>query len=92
MLMVEVPLVQRKIKYLQLDTVTWLGFLASAFVGEEGGWPFVGGAPDDIVTIFTMVNSPLKADKQTIQFVRNAMRYQLLGVGVGAGRENSDPL
>lgn len=69
----EMPFVQGEIKYVQLDTVTCLGFLGSAFVSEEGGWPLIRGAPDDDVAIFTTLNSPLRGSvERTIELIRKA--------------------
>ena len=84
------PFIRGEIRYLQLDRAT---FLESAFISEEGGWPVVGGAPDDAVAIFTRVNSPLRGagEGQTIELVINLVIYYLLpGIVLGTGREKSD--
>lgn len=85
----DVPFVRGKIRYLQLDRAT---FLESAFISEEGGWPVVGGAPDDAVAIFTRVNSPLQGagEGQTVELVIKVMYHLLPGIVLGTGREKSD--
>ena len=52
----------------------------------------MGGAPDDDVAIFAIVNSPLQeADEgQTIEIVINVMHYLLLWLVLDTGREKGD--
>jgi hypothetical protein len=65
-------------------------------VGEEGGWEELGDASDDdiaIVTVFTLCDEPLKVlvSNREWSLTRKAT-YLLLGVLLGAGRDNGDPL
>jgi hypothetical protein len=87
----EAPFALREFRYLHLDQAT---FLERTFISEERGWPLqVGGAPDDdVLSIFTMVNSPLQgAGKgQTIELIINLMHYLLLGTLNDTGRGDGD--
>lgn len=63
-------------------------------MSEERGWPLqVGGAPDDdVLSIATMVNSPLQraGEEQTIELIINAVHYLLLGAVNDTDRMNGD--
>jgi len=75
-----VPFIRGGIRFLQLDQAT---FLERTFISKEGGWPLVGGAPDDeVLSIFTRVNLPLQGagEGQTIELIIQVMHYLLLDV------------